>query len=282
MADTTDINVIIKKYDGTRWNRFNPATTIGQVTNLTTTLAKKLEGVKVTSNDKLANGFVEDVVASDTGIHVTYTTLETLGLGTIYVYQGSKDTYEDIAGITSAKKGDVWNCKSDSNVPKEGGGTEFYPAGTNFAWTGATWDALGGSLDLSAYQKKLIAGTNIQIDENTNQISATDTTYGEADKDTLGLVKVDDSWVSQSKNPIQSKVVWTWLNTKLDKKAPSVEGPFSLMTHTEEGILAQEKDPTPEDPNRIIPYFRKGNLVFSGTETEATGAKAGDIGFFTD
>jgi hypothetical protein len=58
----------------------------------------------------------------------------------IYSYKGSITTYEELP--TDAKAGDVWNVEE-----KVGS----HAAGTNWAWTGEAWDALAGSIDLSAY-----------------------------------------------------------------------------------------------------------------------------------
>lgn len=61
-------------------------------------------------------------------------------LASTYVYKGSVQTYADLP--TNANNGDVYNVIE---------AYQDYPAGTNFAWTGTQWDALGGSIDLSDY-----------------------------------------------------------------------------------------------------------------------------------
>lgn len=61
----------------------------------------------------------------------------------VYTFKGSVDTYNDLP--TNANNGDVYDIKK---------AYESYPAGTNFAWTGEKWDALGGSVDLSNYVTK--------------------------------------------------------------------------------------------------------------------------------
>ena len=65
---------------------------------------------------------------------------------TTYKYKGS-DTYENIVAKESPAVGDVWNSTTANGV---------YPKGTNYAWDGTEWDALGGEVDLSAYQVKAI------------------------------------------------------------------------------------------------------------------------------
>lgn len=47
---------------------------------------------------------------------------------------------------TNNAVGDVYNITDSFTI-----GSESYPAGTNVVWDGKTWDALGGSIDLSAY-----------------------------------------------------------------------------------------------------------------------------------
>ena len=88
----------------------------------------------------------------------TYISQEVIGL---YKFKGSKDTYEELPAEGN-QVGDVWNVVESYDK---------YPAGTNYAWTGTQWDALGGEIDLSNYQEKLTAGDGITITDNV--ISAT-------------------------------------------------------------------------------------------------------------
>lgn len=59
--------------------------------------------------------------------------------GSVYKYMGSC-TYANLPASPSA--GDTWNV-TDAHGS--------YPAGTNYAWNGTSWDALGGAVDLSNY-----------------------------------------------------------------------------------------------------------------------------------
>lgn len=59
-------------------------------------------------------------------------------------YKGTKDTY-DALPTKGNKKGDVWNVVAAHGTT---------PAGTNYAWDGAAWDPLGGTIDLSGYYTK--------------------------------------------------------------------------------------------------------------------------------
>lgn len=65
---------------------------------------------------------------------------------TAYKYKGSKATYEELPAENNTV-GDVWNVVAAHGTT---------PAGTNYAWTGDAWDALGGLVDLSTYQTKAI------------------------------------------------------------------------------------------------------------------------------
>lgn len=65
----------------------------------------------------------------------------TSAVSSVYKYKGTKATYADLPSSGNTT-GDVWNVTaSHGNVP----------AGTNWAWNGSAWDALGGEIDLSGY-----------------------------------------------------------------------------------------------------------------------------------
>lgn len=96
-------------------------------------------------------------------------------LGSALTYKGSVDTYDQLP--EEAEVGDTWNVAQ---------AYQTYPAGTNYAWTGTAWDALGGSVDLSGYQTKsddtlttsaktvvgAINELNTQVTTNTSSIAA--------------------------------------------------------------------------------------------------------------
>lgn len=70
-------------------------------------------------------------------------------LSAVYDYKGTVATYEDLP-TSGVKKGDVYNVEA---------GHDLYPAGTNWAWDGSKWDALGGLVDLSSVEKKISDNT---------------------------------------------------------------------------------------------------------------------------
>lgn len=59
----------------------------------------------------------------------------------IYAYKGSVADYASLPA-EDLTPGDVYNVEA---------AYDGHPAGTNWAWTGTEWDALAGSIDLSAY-----------------------------------------------------------------------------------------------------------------------------------
>lgn len=93
----------------------------------------------------------------------------------VYTYKGSVASYDALP--EDAEAGDVYNVEAAYGN---------YPAGTNYAWTGSAWDALGGSVDLSGYQTKsddtlatsaktvvgAINELNTKVTTNTSSISA--------------------------------------------------------------------------------------------------------------
>ena len=107
----------------------------------------------------------------------------------VYTYKGSVASYDALP--EDAEAGDVYNVEAAYGN---------YPAGTNYAWDGTKWDALGGSVDLSAYQTKndeslttaakTVVGAINELDgevaTNTANIGTLQTTVGNAES---GLVK---------------------------------------------------------------------------------------------
>ena len=69
-------------------------------------------------------------------------------------YKGTKQTYEELPS-SGNETGDVWNVvQAHDNTP----------AGTNYAWDGSKWDALGGDIDLTPYVSESDYATDTEID----------------------------------------------------------------------------------------------------------------------
>lgn len=84
----------------------------------------------------------ENALPTASAVRIAISQIKT-DLGSTLTYKGSVDSYDQLP--EEAEVGDTWNVAQ---------AYQTYPAGTNYAWTGTAWDALGGSVDLSGYQTK--------------------------------------------------------------------------------------------------------------------------------
>lgn len=116
-------------------------------------------------------------------------TLEELlaALGSALRFKGSVNAY--VALPATPEQGDVYNVA---------GAYGDYPAGTNWAWTGTAWDALGGEVDLSAFATKdspAFAGTptapTAASGTDTTQIATTAFVQQEIDANAYELPTMD-------------------------------------------------------------------------------------------
>ena len=106
-------------------------------------------------------------------------------ISSVYSYKGSKTTYAELPSDAAA--GDVWNVKEAH---------DNHPAGTNWAWTGTAWDALGGAIDLSAYYNKTQADAAIAaaVDAEKTLRKAADTALdGKITTNTQAIAKINGS-----------------------------------------------------------------------------------------
>ena len=106
-------------------------------------------------------------------------------ISSVYSYKGSKATYAELPSDAAA--GDVWNVEEAH---------DNHPAGTNWAWTGTAWDALGGAIDLSAYYNKTQADAAIAaaVDAEKTLREAADTALdGKITTNTQAIAKINGS-----------------------------------------------------------------------------------------
>lgn len=107
----------------------------------------KLDGVALDISDK-------SVDVAIAGTYAKKSDFEALkgSISSAYVFKGSKKTKAELDGVATEglRVGDVYNVEE---------------GGMNYAWTGTTWDALGGITDLSEYMKTadLVAITDEEI-----------------------------------------------------------------------------------------------------------------------
>lgn len=106
-------------------------------------------------------------------------------ISSVYSYKGSKATYAELPSDAAA--GDVWNVEEAH---------DNHPAGTNWAWTGTAWDALGGAIDLSAYYNKTQADAAIAaaVDAEKTLRESVDTALGgKITTNTQAIAKINGS-----------------------------------------------------------------------------------------
>ena len=152
---------------------------------------------------------------------------------TAYKYKGS-DTYENIIAKESPAVGDVWNSTTANGV---------YPKGTNYAWNGTEWDALGGEVDLSAYQVKAITvgetSTTVEAAINANK-TAIDTHVAKQDNPhnvtaaQVGLGNVDNT--ADADKPVS-----TAQQAALDLKQDKTDNSLTTTSKTVVGAINEVK-----------------------------------------
>lgn len=126
-----------------------------------------------------------------------------------YKYQGSVDNYSDLPKNVITI-GFVYNVK---NAVGNIGDKNYTPAGTNYAWNGTEWDALGGTIDLSTYATKTdvnnaltgVTGTGSTSIVTRLRTAETDITNLKESASTLGTDvqtikgwKINDKFISGS------------------------------------------------------------------------------------
>lgn len=157
-------------------------------------------------------------------------------------YKGTKDTYEELP-TEGNKKGDVWNVVAAHGTT---------PAGTNYAWDGAAWDPLGGTIDLSGYY------TKTQVDA---AISTAKTELEAADTALEGQITTVTNQLNNKVDKVEGSglISDTDLNqirtnkSNIESLQTSVEGKQEALTEgqaisiTEENVIDVKLDSTSDE-----------------------------------
>lgn len=153
-------------------------------------------------------------------------------------YKGTKDTYEELP-TKGNKKGDVWNVVAAHGTT---------PAGTNYAWDGAAWDPLGGTIDLSGYYTKTqvddaISAAKTELEAADTALEGQITTVtnqlnNKVDKvEGSGLISDTDlNQIRTNKSDIES--LQTSVGGKQDELTPG-----NAVSITEENVIDVKLDP---------------------------------------
>lgn len=146
-----------------------------------------------------------------------------IDLTKVFVYKGSVATDEDLP--TGEKKvGDTYNVIASFEI-----GSDTYPPGTNVAWNGESWDPLGGSVDLSVLQAKMVTFSGTVKDWTASEEGGDFTYKGYIGKD--GITANDSATVvfgvadasSGNYSPVcetSEGKVWVW--AKVQDSSPTV------------------------------------------------------------
>jgi hypothetical protein len=140
-------------------------------------------------------------------------------LSSVYSYKGSVDNYSDLPSEGN-QVGFTYNVvNANGNIP----------AGTNYAWNGESWDALGGSVDLSVYYTKnetdgLITGAKDYAKDLVDTLS---TTVGEHTA-TLNVINGQEGTEGSLLNTLKKAKDYT--DEQLTGYVEKVEG-SSLITN---------------------------------------------------
>lgn len=157
-------------------------------------------------------------------------------ISSVYSYKGSKATYAELPSDAAAA-GDVWNVEEAH---------DNHPAGTNWAWTGTAWDALGGAIDLSAYYNKTQADAAIAaaVDAEKTLREAADTALdGKITTNTKAIAKINGSadaegslanTLKQAKDYADTKV--SGVSNLVANKVDKVEG-STLIPETKLALI---------------------------------------------
>lgn len=156
-------------------------------------------------------------------------------ISSVYSYKGSKATYAELPSDAAA--GDVWNVEEAH---------DNHPAGTNWAWTGTAWDALGGAIDLSAYYNKTQADAAIAAAvsaEKTLREAADNELDGKITTNTQAIAKINGgadtegslaNTLKQAKDYADTKV--SGVSVLVANKVDKVEG-STLIPETKLALI---------------------------------------------
>lgn len=198
---------------------YNAVTAPTAYTDMDNWIAIDASAAQIDVTDNLTSTSTTSALSANQG-RVLKDAIETLrtSLGGALTYKGSKDTYEELP--TDANVGDVWN------VVAANGNT---PAGTNYAWNGADWDALGGQVDLSNYYTKSQTDSAISeaINDVTGNIESLQTSVA-ANTAALNVLNGTEDTAGSLANTL--KIAKDYTDTQLTGYVTKVEG-SSLITN---------------------------------------------------
>lgn len=147
-----------------------------------------------------------------------------------YKYQGSVNNYDDLPD-SGKTIGFVYNVK---NAVGNIGDENYTPAGTNYAWNGTEWDALGGTIDLSTYATKTYVNDALTGVTGTGSTSVV-TRLGTAEDN---IAKLKES-ASTLNTDVQTIKGWK-INDKFISGSPILNGTDIKVDNAEKAQTLKE------------------------------------------
>lgn len=214
----------------------------------------EVNGSAVLTGDSISKSIPASTSASDTKIpteKAVATAIESVKevASKAYKYKGS-DTYANIIAKENPAVGDVWNSTTANGV---------YPKGTNYAWNGTEWDALGGEVDLSAYQKAsddTLATTEKTVVGAINEVKGVADAAAKADASniTVATWKEKLGFITASEVPEQVQPDW---NAASGKGQILNKPPISNYVETDDDVVINGLD--------LVKYRIGGKIVYSSS-----------------
>jgi len=159
---------------------------------------------------------VISVVKNANDLTYYYTKNEVDGkISSVYKYKGTVATYNDLPS-NNLTVGDVYNVETD---------------GSNYAWTGTTWDKLGGDIDLSGYQTKIDSTHKLSSDLVDDE-NSTNKFVSSQEKNTWN----NKGTYSKPANGIPKTDLASGVQTSLDKADTALQSYTEQYTGTITGI----------------------------------------------
>lgn len=216
---------ILKGFDPDSSNRVWETVATGKVVEIIDSLeSDKTDAALSAAQGKALKTLIDDLKAS---------------VAAALDYKGTKDSYDQLPS-SGNKKGDVWNVVAAHGTT---------PAGTNYAWDGAKWDPLGGTIDLSGYYTKsqvddAISAAKTELEAADTALEGQITTVtnqlnNKVDKvEGSGLISDTDlNQIRTNKSDIES--LQTSVGGKQDELTPG-----NAVSITEENVIDVKLDPT--------------------------------------
>ena len=185
-------------------------------------------------------------------------------LSSVYNYKGSVANFAALP--TNAVSGDTYNVvAANGNIP----------AGTNYAWNGTEWDALGGSVDLSGYYTKAEVDNAIENADISDKLVEVNSKIN-ANTEALNVLNGTEEITGSLANTL--KVAKNYTDTQLTGYVEKVEG-SSLISNEKLALIDTNATGIANLKTKVEANTAAIALNKTATETNAAAIKLlnGDI-----